>query len=111
MSDADNTATDTPGTDQEKVNEDARLVGNEPNEEAIDEPTQDSEQEAEETYWMVKEMVAVGLVSIVGISLLTFGLMQATGMVDIAGAIGDWILFVGLAVLVVAAFVWSQWRT
>lgn len=111
MSNADDSGPDTPGTDQEEVDEDARLLGNEPDAEAIDEPTRDSEQEAQETKWMIKEMVAVGLISIVGLLLLAFGLMQATGLVDVGGPLAEWGLFIGLGVLAVALFAWSQWRT
>ena len=111
MSDADDSGPDTPGTDQEKIDEDARLLGNEPDKEAIDEPTRGPEQEAEETYWMAKEMVAVGIVSILGLILLGFGLLQVGGLVEVPGPFGDWITFIALGALLVAAFAWSQWGT
>lgn len=84
--------------------------------ESIDEPTRDEEQEAREVYWLLKETVAIGLVSIVSVVLIAFGLMQATGLISIPGPIGNspivhWSLFVALGVALVATFVWSQWGT
>ncbi|MFC7215902.1 hypothetical protein ACFQO4_17675 [Saliphagus sp. GCM10025334] len=123
MSDTDNTGSDThdsgsdtPGTDQEEINEDARLLGNEPDADAIDEPVTDSEQEARESYWMIKETIAIGLISIVGISLIAFGAMQATGLITLPGWLGNspfvhWSLFLVLGVVLVLVFAWSQWGT
>ncbi|WP_339103898.1 hypothetical protein [Haloterrigena salinisoli] len=111
MSDADDSGPDTPGTDQEEINEDARLLGNEPDGEAIDEPTRDEEQEAQESYWMAKEMVAIGVISILGVLLLGFGLLQASGLVEVPGPFGNWIVFIALGALLVAVFAWSQWGT
>ncbi|NUB91852.1 hypothetical protein HTZ84_08365 [Haloterrigena sp. SYSU A558-1] len=111
MGDADDSGPDTPGTDQEKIDEDARLLGNEPDEDAIDEPTLSQQQEAQETYWMAKEMVAIGVFSILGVILLGFGLMQMSGLLEVPGPFGNAILFVALGALLVAAFAWSQWGT
>ncbi|UTF52424.1 hypothetical protein [Natronosalvus rutilus] len=125
MNDTDNSGSDTPdsgsksdtpGTDQEEINEDARLLGNEPDADAIDEPVTDSEQEARESYWMIKETIAIGLISIVGISLIAFGAMQATGLITLPGWLGNspfvhWSLFLVLGVVLVLVFAWSQWGT
>lgn len=116
MSDADDSGTDTPGTDQEEIDEDARMLGNEPEREPIDEPTLDNEQEAQQMYWMAKEVVAIGIISIFAFLLLAFGLMQATGLIALPGPlqgslIANWSLFIILAVILAAVLAWSQWRT
>lgn len=87
-----------------------------PDPEAIDEPTDDQQQEAREIYWMLKETVAIGILSIFGVVLLAFGLMQATGLVSIPGPFGDspivhWAVFVAFGAVLVAAFAWCQWGT
>lgn len=85
----------------------------EPREESVEEPTQ-SEQDAQEAAtFMAKELLSIALVSIAALLLLVLGLMQATGVIDILGAgIGSesihWLGFVGLVLLVIAAFAWSR---
>lgn len=113
MDEDTDTGPDTPGTDQSEIDEDARLLGNEPDPEAIDEPTQDSQQEAQETYWMLKETLAIGLFSVLAVVLLAFGLMQATGLITLPEPIGNSALaqvavFVLLGAVLVGALLWSQ---
>lgn len=103
---------DAPGADRER-GDDEYLLGTDPDPEAIDEPTTDSAQEAREARWALQEGLAIGIVSIFAGVLVAFGLMQATGLIDLPGPIGDsplahWTLFVALGAILLAAFAWSQ---
>ena len=114
MSDADDSH--TPGTDQDEIDEDATLVGSEPDEEAVEEPTTDQEQAARETKWIAKKWLSVGLVSIGATLLLIVGLLLATGLAELPSPIAEvplaeWWVFLGLAAVLVAVFTWTQWRT
>ncbi len=90
-----------------------RPMHSEPDEEAIDEPTTSGAQEADETAWMMKEGVAVGLVSIIAVLILALGLMQATGLVNIlgpfaAGGLLPWVAFGVLVLVALGAFAWTR---
>ncbi|WP_254523903.1 hypothetical protein [Natrinema caseinilyticum] len=90
-----------------------RPLHSEPDEEAIDEPTTSGAQEADETAWMMKEGVTIGLISIVVFFVLALGLLQGTGLVDLLAPIADselgqWAAFAALIVAVLAAFAWSR---
>lgn len=100
---------DDTHTDAEEIDEDARIIGNEPDEEAIDEPTTDSEQEARETTWMAKEGMAIGIVSIAVFLLVAVAMMQVTGLVDFfSSTLGQVGFFAVLALATIAAFAWSR---
>ncbi|MFC4247471.1 hypothetical protein ACFOZ7_10740 [Natribaculum luteum] len=103
-----------PGTSPDEIDEDARPSKQEPDAEAIEEPTRDSKQEARETAWMMKEGTTIGVVSILAVLLLALALMQATGLVDLMAPLADtqlgqWGAFAALALVVAAVFAWSRW--
>ncbi|MFD1562005.1 hypothetical protein ACFR99_00250 [Haloarchaeobius amylolyticus] len=90
-----------------------RPMHSDPNEEAIDEPTTSGAQEADETAWMMKEGVSVGLISIAAVLVLALGLLQLTGLVDVLAPVADtelgqWLAFGVLVLIVLAAFGWSR---
>ena len=92
---------------------DERPTHSDPDAEAIDEPTTSGAQEADETAWMMKEGIMIGLFAIVGVVVLALGLMQGTGLIDLFAPIADsglwqWIGFGVLVVLVLAAFAWTR---
>ncbi|WP_276253825.1 hypothetical protein [Halomontanus rarus] len=85
-----------------------------PDEQSIDEPTQNREQEASETAWMMKEGVSIGVISILALLLLALALMQFSGLIDLLSPVADtglgqWSVFAVLALAVVALFAWSRW--
>jgi hypothetical protein len=87
----------------------------EPEEEAVEEPTTDEEQAEKEATWMAKEWVTIATVSILGLLLFALGLMQATGLVDVLAPIADteagqWLAFGVLALGAAALFVWGRHR-
>ncbi|MDF9746771.1 hypothetical protein [Natrinema salsiterrestre] len=90
-----------------------RPTHSEPDEEAIDEPTTSSAQEADETAWMMKEGVTIGLIAIGATLLLALGLLQGTGRVDVLAPIADtglgqWAAFAVLVLVAIAVFAWSR---
>ncbi|WP_254764437.1 hypothetical protein [Natrinema marinum] len=93
--------------------DDKRPMHSEPDQEAIDEPTTSGAQEADETAWMMKEGVAVGLVSIIAVLILALGLMQATGLVNVlapftVGGLLPWAAIGVLVLLALGAFAWTR---
>ena len=85
----------------------------EPDEEAIEEPTTSEDQAEQEATWMVKEWTTIGTVSILLLLILVLGLMQVTGVVDLLAPIvdteiGQWAVFLGLALIVLVIFIWSR---
>ncbi|WP_247729711.1 hypothetical protein [Halovivax limisalsi] len=99
--------------DDDDHDTDEKLVDTEPEAEAIDEPTVDSEHASRESRWGIQQGLAIGIVSIAVGLLVAVGLMQATGLLTLPGpfegsAIANWAVFVALAVLLVAAFAYSQ---
>lgn len=103
---------DTPGTEQDEINDDARPTEQEPDAEAIEEPTTDGEHEAAETAWMMKEGVTIGIISILAVLLLAVALMQATGVVELVptgeNPLFEWGAFAVLAILTIGLFAWSR---
>lgn len=102
--------TQTAGTDQE---EDASMVGSEPDPAAVEEPTESSEQAASGSKWMVKKLVSVGLVSITGTLLLVIGLALLTGLFTLpagvpSGPVAYWSVFLFLGLLLLTVFAWTQ---
>lgn len=95
-------------------NDSQRPMHSDPDKEAIDKPTTSGAQEADETAWMMKEGVTIGLISIALVLVLALGLLQATGSaIDIFGlfiesALGQWLVVGVLALVVLGAFVWSR---
>lgn len=90
-----------------------RPMHSDPDEEAIDEPTTSSAQEADETAWMMKEGVTIGLIAIGAMVLLGLGLLQGSGLVDIFAPIADtglgqWAAFGVLVLLGLVVFAWSR---
>ncbi|WP_408958426.1 hypothetical protein [Natrinema sp. 74] len=93
--------------------DDKRPMHSDPDQEAIDEPTTSGAQEADETAWMMKEGVAVGLISIIAVLVLALGLLQASGLVNIlapfaAGGLLQWAAFAVLVLVVLGAFAWTR---
>jgi hypothetical protein len=87
----------------------------EPEGEAVEEPTTDEEQAEKEATWMAKEWVTIATVSILGLLLFALGLMQATGLVDLLAPIvdtegGQWLVFGVLVLGAAALFVWGRRR-
>lgn len=85
----------------------------EPDEDAIEEPTTSEEQAEREATWMVKEWTTIAAISILLLLVLVLGLMQATGVVDLLAPvvdteIGQWAVFVVIALVVLAIFLWSR---
>ncbi|ELY85840.1 hypothetical protein [Natrinema altunense] len=94
-------------------NDSERPLHSEPDEEAIDEPTTSPAQEADETAWMLKEGVTIGLIAIGAMVVLGLGLLQGTGLVDLFAPIADtefgqWAAFAVLVLVGIAVFVWSR---
>lgn len=90
-----------------------RPLHSDPDEGAIDEPTTTSSQEADETAWMMKEGITLGLIAIGAMIALGIGLMQATGLVDFFGQIGaggpvEWVTLGVLVIAGIALFAWSR---
>ena len=90
-----------------------RPLHSDPDKDAIDEPTTDSSQEADETAWMMKEGITIGLIAIVAMIVLGLGLLQASGLVQFFApitnsALGQWAAFGVLILIVVAVFAWSR---
>jgi hypothetical protein len=90
-----------------------RPLHSDPDEEAIDEPTTSSAQEADETAWMMKEGITIGLIAIGAMVLLGLGLLQSTGLVDVFAPIADtglgqWAAFAILVLVAIAVFAWSR---
>lgn len=90
-----------------------RPMHSDPDEGAIDEPTTSSAQEADETAWMMKEGVTIGLIAIGAMLLLGLGLLQGSGLVDVFAPIADtglgqWAAFGVLVLVAIAVFVWSR---
>ncbi|WP_226006949.1 hypothetical protein [Natrinema salinisoli] len=90
-----------------------RPTHSDPDEEAIDEPTTSSAQEADETAWMMKEGVTIGLIAIGAMIALGVGLMQASGLIDFFApiadsGIGQWVAFGALILVGIAVFAWSR---
>jgi len=90
-----------------------RPMHSDPDEEAIDEPTTSGAQEADETAWMMKEGVTIGLISIMAVLVLALGLLQGTGLVDVfctdrRHQFRQWIAFGVLVLVVIAVFAWSR---
>ncbi|OAQ54199.1 hypothetical protein HTG_01305 [Natrinema mahii] len=93
--------------------DDERPLHSDPDEGAIDEPTTSSAQEADETAWMLKEGITVGLIAIGAMLLLGLGLLQGSGLVDFFAPIADsglgqWLALGVLALAAVALFAWSR---
>jgi hypothetical protein len=85
----------------------------EPDEDAIEEPTTDTQQAEKEATWMVKEWTTIGVISILVLVILAIGLLQATGVIDLLAPIvdtetGQWSVFGALVLIVVAIFLWSR---
>lgn len=85
----------------------------EPDEDAIEEPTTSEEQAEREATWMMKEWTTIGTISILVLLVLVLGLMQATGLVDLVAPvadteIGQWSVFVAIVLITLAIFVWSR---
>jgi polyferredoxin len=85
----------------------------EPDEEAIEEPTTDEQQAEREATWMAKEWASIGVISILVMVLLALGLLQATGVIDLLAPIADteigqWGAFVVLALVVLGISLWSR---
>ncbi|SEV85943.1 hypothetical protein [Natrinema salifodinae] len=94
-------------------NDSERPLHSDPDEEAIDEPTTSSAQEADEGAWMMKEGITVGLVAIGAMVVLAIGLLQGTGLVDFFAPIADtglgqWAAFGVLIFIALAVFAWSR---
>ncbi|WP_090614797.1 hypothetical protein [Natrinema salaciae] len=94
-------------------NDSERPLHSDPDEGAIDEPTTSSAQEADETAWMMKEGITIGLIAIGAMVLLGLGLLQGTGLVDVFAPIADsnvgqWAAFGVLVLVALAAFAWSR---
>ncbi|AFO56083.1 MULTISPECIES: hypothetical protein [Natrinema] len=94
-------------------NDSERPLHSEPDEEAIDEPTTSSAQEADETAWMLKEGVSIGLIAIGAMVVLGLGLLQGTGLVDLFAPIADtgfgqWAAFAVVVLVGLTVFVWSR---
>lgn len=85
----------------------------EPDEDAIEEPTTSEEQAEREATWMMKEWTTIGTISILVLLVLVLGLMQATGLVDLVAPvadteIGQWSVFVAIVLITLTIFVWSR---
>lgn len=85
----------------------------EPDEDAIEEPTTSEEQAEREATWMMKEWTTIGTISILVLLVVVLGLMQATGLVDLVAPvadteIGQWSVFVAIVLITLAIFVWSR---
>lgn len=85
----------------------------EPDEDAIEEPTTSEEQAEREATWMVKEWTGIATISILVLLILVLGLMQATGVVDLLAPIADteigqWAAFLVILLVVLAIFGWSR---
>ncbi|ELZ12289.1 hypothetical protein C479_05758 [Halovivax asiaticus JCM 14624] len=106
---------DTGDSDGERQrhDEDDKVIGTAPEAGEMAEPTTDSAQASREARWGLQQGLAVGLVSIASGLLVAFGLMQATGLVNLpeplrGSAIAHWSIFVALGVVLLAAFAYSQ---
>lgn len=80
-----------------------------------DDPTEVAGDDHQQASEMQRSWLRIGVVSIAAMLLLALGMMQATGLVDLLSPfvdseIGQWLVFVILAVVVGAVAVWS-WRT
>lgn len=101
-------------SEMEDDNDSKRPLHSDPDKEAIEEPTTSSAQEADETAWMMKQGVSIGLIAIAAVLVLALGLLQATGSaIDVFGLIiestlGQWLVVGVLALIVLAAFGWSR---
>lgn len=85
----------------------------EPDEDAIEEPTTSEEQAEREATWMMKEWTTIGTISILVLLVVVLGLMQATGLVDLVAPvadteIGQWSVFVAIVLITLTIFVWSR---
>ncbi|WP_331232484.1 hypothetical protein [Natronorarus salvus] len=85
----------------------------EPDEEAVEEPTTSEEQAEREATWMAKEWASIGVISILAVVLVALALLQLTGVVDLLAPIADteigqWSAFAVLALVVLAIFLWSR---
>ncbi|WP_255168569.1 hypothetical protein [Natrononativus amylolyticus] len=83
-----------------------------PDEEPTETPTTSREEATEEGGWMLRNWVAVAVVSVLMMLLLALGLMQWTGLVDILAPVADseagqWGVFAVLAIIVAALAVWG----
>jgi len=92
---------------------DERPLHSDPDEGAIDEPTTSSAQEADESAWMMKEGLTIGLIAIGAMVLLGLGLLQGSGLVDFLAPVldsgfGQWIAIGVLALVAIALFAWSR---
>jgi membrane-anchored glycerophosphoryl diester phosphodiesterase (GDPDase) len=85
----------------------------EPDEESVEEPTTSEQQAEREATWMAKEWTSIAVVSIFLVVLVAVGLLQLTGVVDLLAPIADtevgqWSVFVVIALVVLAIFLWSR---
>lgn len=113
MVDPDSTAEEEDDLDEADAKPMKETLQSTPDREAIDEPTTDSEQQARESAWMVREFTSLIVVVLFGLFLLALVLMQATGLVDFLAPLADtqlgqWAAVAALVVGVVALFLWSR---
>ncbi len=85
----------------------------EPDEDSVEEPTTSEQQAEREATWMAKGWTSIAVVSIFLLVLVAVGLLQLTGVVDLLAPIADtgvgqWSAVVGLALAVLAVFLWSR---
>lgn len=82
----------------------------EPDEEAVEQPTRSNE-DAEQAYaWMAKEWTAIALVSIGAVLLLALVLMAPTGLAEFVGGqpAVEVVVLAVLAVALLVGFAWSR---
>ncbi|MCU4926394.1 hypothetical protein OB905_10415 [Halobacteria archaeon AArc-dxtr1] len=85
-----------------------------PDDRPTDTPTTDAEEARDEGTWMVRNWLAVAVVSILTLLLLAVVMMQWTGLVDVGAPLADteggqWIVVGALALAVLLIAGWS-WR-
>lgn len=82
----------------------------EPDEDAVERPTE-SKEDAEEAYaWMAKEWTGIALISIGSVLLLALVLMAPTGLADFVGQrpVVQVVVLGALALLLLGGFAWSR---
>ncbi|ARS88860.1 hypothetical protein [Natrarchaeobaculum aegyptiacum] len=86
----------------------------EPDREPTEKPTHDSAEATHEGQWMARNWLAIAAVSILGLLLLTVGMLQATGLVSVFAPVADtetqqWGAFAVLALgwVLLAGWSWS----
>lgn len=86
-----------------------------PDEEPTDKPASSREEAAEDSEWMFRNWIGVAVVSIAILLLITVGLMQGTGLIDVFAPVADsetgqWGAFAVLALIVAALAAWG-WKS